>query len=168
MTQAPPKPHQAAGFSLVETLLAMGITSTALLTVLGLLSTTLGGARDTRTETAAGILARRIVAEAQALPPIVGEATQEPQPEYLLVDSSMQPILTTRQDTAQAAAAYKSGSPLLEASYIAQLRRLPLKDPADPLSIVPGISRYVITVESPANAPEGRRRVHRYVTLGLQ
>lgn len=168
MTHKPQTVQASTGFSLVETLLAMGITSTALLTVLGLLSTTLGGARDSRNETAAGILARRIVAEAKALPAITGEASADIQPEYLLVDSSMQPLLTTRQDAAQAAAAYKNGSPLLEASYIAQLRRIPLQDPADPVNEVPGISRYIITVESPANAPQGRRRVHRYVTLGLQ
>lgn len=161
--------HRAAGgFSLVETILAMGITSTALLAVLGLLSTTLGGARDSRTETAAGMLVRRAVAEARALPAIVSEASGEVEAEITLLDEALQPLLSTRQDPAQARAVYKDGSRDLRAAHIVQLRRMPLPDPADPLQTVPGVARYVITVESPANAPEGRRRVHRYVTLAAQ
>ncbi|HRK16718.1 MAG TPA: hypothetical protein PK490_20725, partial [Prosthecobacter sp.] len=89
----------------------------------------------------------------------------EPPPEFALVDSALQPLLTTRQDSAQAQSEYQTGSQSPRAMYFTKLRRLPLPDPADPLAAVPGITRLVITVESPASAPEGRRKVHRYVTL---
>ncbi len=150
-------PHpRPSGFSLVESILSVGIASSALLAVIGLLAGTLGGARETRNETVAGMLARQMLAEARdevqrSTAPVL------PQVSVLLVDSAMQPVAHSRTDGG-VTGTFKSGSPNLRAAYFAR---------SEVVQSVkqPGMLEAQITVEAPASAPEGKRHVHRYVSL---
>jgi len=163
---SPVSPSQTrAGFSLAETVISVGITSSVLMAVLGLLSTNLTGARDTRAETAAGILVRRLAAEAMvAHAPTVnddGEVVEERadgQSHIILVSQGLETIASTRLRGRPIGQLYESGADQPEAAFFGTVKRDPW--PADPT-----LSRLVITVESPASAPAGSRKLNRYVTL---
>lgn len=145
-----------AGFSLAESLISVGIASSALLAVIGLLAGTLGGARETRSETVAGMVARQMLAEAR------DDMSGSPAPvlplaRVLLLDSAMQTLARSRED-AGLTGTFKSGSMDPQAAYLA-------RSEVEPSSTQPGMLELRITVESPASAPEGKRKVHRYVSL---
>lgn len=145
-------PFSHRGFSLAETLLALAVASSAAVTVIGLLAGALNTALDCRRQTAAGLLAQRLVTDCRRDTPV----------EILLVDPSLQPLLSRRQQTEATEAAYLNGSPLPSAAYFARLDRLPSSAPGET-----GAARLRIRIECPASAPAGRRQVHTYVTLAL-
>lgn len=145
-----------AGFSLAESVISVGIASSALLTIIGLMAGTLGGARETRTETVAGMLARQMAAEAR------DDLARVPAPSLplvniLLLDSAMQTLERSREK-AGLTGTFQSGSQDLRAAYLARSQ-------VEPSTTQPGMMEVRITVEAPASAPEGKRNVHRYVTL---
>ncbi len=150
------KRFRRAGFSLAESVISVGIASSALLAVVGLLAGTLGGAQDTRVETAAGMLARQMAVEAR------DDMTRSPAPSLplvniLLLDSAMQTLERSRENSGLSGT-FQAGSPNLRAAYFARSEvELSLTQP--------GMLEVRITVEAPAAAPEGKRKVHRYVTL---
>lgn len=155
-----------SGFSLAETVISVGVTSSVLMAVLGLLSTNLTGARDTRVETAAGILVRRLAAEAMVTHQptlhedgeIEGEEQADDTPHIILVSQSLETIASTMQPDLPIEPLYQSGADQPEAAFFGTVERQPW--PTDPT-----LSRLVITVESPASAPAGSRKLNRYVTL---
>lgn len=169
-----PNPHlpltarrAAAGFTLAECMLSVAITATSLLTVLGLLTGTLDVARESKDETAAGVLLRQLAGEVResdpaaslpAPPAAAASGEEAAQPLIVLVDETMKVLQHSRYDGPAVAEAYRSGSPTFAASAFARVDRL--ADPQDPL-----LDRIIIRVESPASAPEGNRKVRRYALL---
>lgn len=171
MTPTPPLQltarHAAAGFTLAECMLSVAITATSLLTVLGLLTGTLDVARESKDETAAGVLLRQLAGEIRELdsaatptvPPTAAvSGEQAAQPLIVLVDESMKVLQHSRFDGQGVVENYRDGSPLFTAAAFARVDRW--ADPLDPL-----LDRVVIRVESPASAPEGNRKVRRYALL---
>ena len=147
----------SAGFSLAESIISIGIASSVLLAVVGLLAGSLGGARDTKTETVAGMVARRLMAEARhdvnANPAVAtGEVTN-----LLLLDDAMQPLATSRAG-GLSEGDYETGSADPRAVYVARSARMPSVRQ-------PGMLDLEIRVETPASAPRGQRKVFRYVSL---
>lgn len=146
-------PASKRGFSLMETLVALAVASSAVLAVIGLLAGALNTALDCRCQTAAGLLAQQLTTD---------WPSDSSSPGILLVDQTLQPLLNLREQTEATEAAYANGSLLPTAAHFARIDRLP---PA--ASPQPGAPRLRIRVESPASAPAGRRQVHTYVTLAL-
>lgn len=144
------KPVSRRGFSLAETLLALAVASSAAVAVIGLLAGALNTALDCRRQTAAGLLAQRLATDWRP------DSTDE----ILLVDPSLQPLLSRSEQAAETEAAYAGGSPLPAAAHFARIERLPPATERGPL-------RLRLRIESPASAPAGRRRVQTYVTLAL-
>jgi len=144
------------GFSLAECMLSVAITGSTLLAVIGLLAGGVGGARDAKTETIAGILSRRMTAEAKEdmkVRPLPGL----PFARFFLWDETMQTLETSRM-AAGLEGEYEGGSSKMGASLIG--RSLVSISPD-----LPGVFHLEITIESPAAAPVGQRKVHRYETL---
>jgi type II secretory pathway pseudopilin PulG len=147
---------RTAGFSLVESIISVGIASSVLLAVIGMLAGTLGGARETRTETVAGMVTRQMLAEARE------DAGQTPglalpMVQVVLLDRAMQTLTRSRED-AGLVEKFKGGTDDLRAAYFAR-SEVSLSDEH------PGMYELLVTVEAPAAAPEGKRKVHRYVSL---
>lgn len=145
-----------AGFSLAESIISVGVASSVLLAVIGMLAGTLGGARDTRSETVAGIVTRQMMAEARddiaATPPPV-----LPLVNILLLDSAMQ-TMTRSRDNSGLTGEFRGGSNDLRAAFFARSEvTLSMNHP--------GMYELQVTVEAPASAPEGKRKVHRYASL---
>lgn len=158
MKRPPQNPISRArsGFTLSETLIAATVVSTAMIAVIGLLSTGLNLGRESTNTTSATILARRI-AEDVAVQPVsaaapLGTGTQNVQ----LFDTSLQPLSTTG---ASAQSAYQDGSPDLAAAYVATWELLPRTDLGDNMSAL------IVTVESPAALAQDKRKTFRYATL---
>lgn len=145
------------GFTMTECLLSITITSTALLAVIGMLMGTLEGARDSRSETVAGPLVRQLAGEARELAGAT-EAGAPPQEVVVLLDQAMQVMGHSRMSGARVLEQYAAGASGAEAGWFAKMRKVP--DERDAL-----MDRIVITVESPAGAPQGQRKVLHYATL---
>jgi hypothetical protein len=144
------------GFSLAECMLSVAITGSTLLAVIGLLAGGVGGARDAKTETIAGILSRRMTDEAKEdmkvrpLPVL-------PLARFFIWDEAMQTLETSRTASGLDGD-FRSGSSKLGASLIGRSQISLSPD-------LPGVFHLEITIESPAAAPAGQRKVHRYETL---
>lgn len=156
MKTSSPLRFRPAGFSLAESIISVGVASSVLLAVIGMLAGTLGGARETRTETVAGIVTRQMLAEARddmsaISPPVL------PHVNVLLLDSAMQTLAHSR-DNAGLNGDFKIGASDLRAAFWARSEVM--------LSVNhPGMLELQVTVEAPASAPEGKRKVHHYVSL---
>jgi Tfp pilus assembly protein PilV len=144
------------GFSLAESIISVGVASSVLLAVIGMLAGTLGGARDTRSETVAGIVTRQMLAEARddmaALPP-----PALPHVNVLLMDSAMQTLARSR-DNSSLTGDFRAGANDLRAAFFARSEVMQSINH-------PGMFELQVSVEAPASAPEGKRKVHRYVSL---
>ena len=159
ITMIPTRSHKSTrlsrkGFTLTECLLSVAITSTALLSVIGLLLGALGEARDSRSMTASGMLVRQLAGEAR-------ELTQDPNAPrevIVLVDSALQVIGHSRRSDGGLSSEYRAGSSDPNAASFARLQRQ--NDGANPL-----LERVLITVETPASAPANERRVFQYATV---
>ena len=141
---------------MAESIISVGIASSVLLAVIGMLAGTLSGARDTRTETVAGMITRQMMAEARE------DMSRTPLPalphvNLLLLDSAMQTIARSR-DSRGLTGDFKGGSNDLKASVFARSEVIQSVDH-------PGMYELQVTVEAPASAPEGKRKVHRYASL---
>jgi uncharacterized protein (TIGR02598 family) len=146
-----------AGFSLAESIISIGIASTVLLSVVGLLAGTLGGARDTKTETVAGMVARRLMAEARhEVHQAVGTVVV-PSANLLVLDGAMQPLASSQQGGVSEGD-FERGVNDPKAQFLARASRVQSVRQ-------PGMLDLVITVETPAAAPKGQRKVFRYVSL---
>jgi|GEM_PF-6462446 len=142
------------GFTLTECLLSVAITSTALLSVIGLLIGALGEAQDSRSMTSAGMLVRQLAGEAREL----NQDPNSPSEVIVLVDSALQVIGHSRNSSGGLSSEYRSGSSNPEAASFARLQRQ--NDVLNPL-----LERILITVETPASAPADQRRVFQYATV---
>jgi type II secretory pathway pseudopilin PulG len=146
-----------AGFSLAESIISIGIASTVLLSVVGLLAGTLGGAQDTKTETVAGMVARRMMAEARHEVQTLGAGTGGSEARLLVLDGAMQPLASSQQGGVSEGD-FQNGLNDQRATFLARASRVPSVRQ-------PGMLDLVITVETPAAAPRGERKVFRYVSL---
>jgi type II secretory pathway pseudopilin PulG len=147
---------QESGFSLAESIISVGIASSVLLAVIGMLAGTLGGARETRTETVAGMVTRQMLAEARE------DLLQVPAPalpltQVVLLDRAMQTLSRSREN-AQLAETFLGGSPDLRAAYFVRSELTESMKHS-------GMKELSVTVEAPASVPAGKRKVHRYVSL---
>lgn len=177
MTVSPPPNSPAAkklrrrasaqGFSLAEAILSVAITSSSLLAVIGMLTGTLGVARESKEETVSGVLLRQLAgeikdlqAQADSLPtqPPAGNSNQAKQPVIVLVDESMKILEHSRFGSEGVMAKYQSGTSAKSASAFARIDRM--TDPQNPL-----MDRVLIRVESPASAPASGRSVRSYAAL---
>ena len=156
MNVLPLPASRRGGFSLAESIISVGIASSALLAVIGLLAGTLGGARETRVETVAGMVARQMLAEAREEMQVVPTPAL-PRVTLLLLDSAMQSLANSRTDSGLTGA-FQGGSPDPRAAYFA-------RSEITPSLTQPGMLEAQVTVEAPANAPIGKRKIHRYVSL---
>ena len=147
----------SAGFSLAESIISIGIASSVLLAVVALLAGSLGGARDTKTETVAGMVARRLMAEARHDVNVSGMVAAGEVTNLLLLDDAMQPVATSRTG-ALSEGDYERGSADPRAVYVARSARVPSVRQ-------PGMLDLEIRVETPASAPRGQRKVFRYASL---
>lgn len=164
------------GFTLTETLLSATLVAGALLTVVGLFSTSLGISRTSSKTTAASLLAKRVgedlrsqlESSASSLATIpnltLTSGENNPPLPVALFSSDLTPIdlasagaataeLTTAQDE------YINGFNKLEASHLATWF---IKDRED---IATGCKLLVVTIESPAANPAKLRKVWHYATL---
>ena len=144
------------GFTLAECILSIGITSTALLGVVGMLAGTLDGARDARVETISGMVVRQLAGEMKELT-AEGATSNSRREVTVLLDQAMQ-VLGHSRKSAGVEGWYQSGAHQTEASAFARLAWE--TDPLDPL-----MERVVIQVETPASMPQGMRKVMRYAAL---
>ncbi len=145
----------ARGFSLAECLLAVSITATSLLGVIAMLAGAMSSARDSRMQTVSGMLVRQLAGEAREL------AREETTGDVVvLYDSAMQMMEHSRRD-GSVRARYETGSSASEAATFVRLQRENDRD--NPL-----LERVMITVETPAAAPAGERKVLRYATLAAK
>lgn len=155
-----PIPTRPQGFTLAETTLSAGIISTALIAVLSLLSSGISSTIDSRIETASSILARRLAAEASAQ-----ELPEDGSPveEDALFDTSLTCLASTASSSGAASLSewQEKGAPQVGATFFTTIRKEP------PTATTP-LPRVVVTVEAPASAPAGKRRLYRYVTLAAQ
>jgi hypothetical protein len=141
---------------LAESIISVGVASSVLLAVIGMLAGTLGGARDTRSETVAGMVTRQMMAEAR------DDMAQIPLPtlphvNILLLDSAMQTMARSR-DNPGLTGDFKGGSSDLSAAFFARSEVIQSVNH-------PGMYELQVTVEAPASAPEGKRKSHRYASL---
>jgi hypothetical protein len=148
--------RKRSAFTLAECILSIGITSTALLGVVGMLAGTLDGARDARVETLSGMMVRQLAGEMRELVADEGAINQQTEVTVLL-DQAMQVLGHSRQGGA-VESWYQSGAAAIEASAFARL--VWQADPTDPL-----MNHVVIQVETPASLPAGLRKVVRYAAL---
>ncbi len=147
----------APGFSLAECLLAVSITATALLAVIGMLAGAMSSARDSRLQTTSGMLVRQLAGEAREL---FQEGAEAPADIVVMFDSAMQMMSHSRRDT-EVHARYQNGCDEPTAATFVRLQRAPDQD--NPL-----LDRVLITVETPASAPAGQRKTLRYATLAAK
>ncbi len=140
------------GFTLVETTVTAGIISTALLAVLGLFSASMTSSRETREMTGANLLARRLALEVTQADLLGGKERV-----VAVFDESMKLVASSLVD-ANVSSWYDIGANARGARFIASIKRTP------PRPGVVAAAEIVISVESPANAPAGNRKTHRYVT----
>lgn len=142
----------AKGFTLVETTVSAGIISTALIAVLGLFSASMSTSRDTRDMVGANLLARRMAAEATR-----ADLMQNREVVVAAFDQALN-LLETSAAHAEVEGWYEAGAPVARAALIVRMERI------QPETGIIAAPRLVISVESPASAPAGRRKTHRYVT----
>jgi len=140
------------GFTLVETTVTAGIISTALLAVLGLFSASMTTSRETREMTGANLLARRLSLEVTQAD-VLGDNNRV----VAVFDESMKLVASSLID-GNVASWYNTGAAARNARFIVSIDRTP------PQLGVIAASEIVISVESPATAPAGNRKAHRYVT----
>jgi hypothetical protein len=97
MIPAPPGLKPLRGFSLVEVVLALGVTSISLLSLLALLPVGLSTSSAAIEQTAANGLLTAVLADLQAIPPTQprGAMTQATQSRYGLVIPASEPITTS-------------------------------------------------------------------------
>jgi Tfp pilus assembly protein PilV len=150
------RPQCRRGFSLAESMISVGIVSSVLLAVVGMLAGTLGGAQDTKMETVAAMVVRQMAAEARADVERVA-SPDLPLVNVLMVDGAMQTMAHSRVD-AGLIETFQTGSEDLRAMYFARSK-------VTPSEWVRGMFELHVTVESPASAMEGKRKVRRYVSL---
>jgi uncharacterized protein (TIGR02598 family) len=148
---------KSKGFTLTECMLSVAITATGLLTVIGLLVGVLSESRDSRAMTISGMLVRQLAGEARE----IMRENNPPREVILLVDNALQVIGHSRQSDGALNGAYSSGSLDPAASSFARLSRQDDRD--NPL-----LEKITITVETPASAPAGQRRVFHYATLAAK
>ncbi len=147
----------ASGFSLAECLLAVSITATSLLGVIAMLAGAMSSARDSRMQTVSGMLVRQLAGEVREL---ARDGAEAPRDLVVLYDSAMQMMGHSRRD-GSVRARYQTGSDEPAAATFVRLQRE--DDRNDPL-----LERVMITVETPAAAPAGQRKVLRYATLAAK
>lgn len=147
------------GFTLTECLLSVTITATALLSVIGLLVGALGSARDSRLQTASGMLVRQLAGEARELMQMQPETA--PREVIVLLDHAMQVLGHSRDSGGSLDSEYRAGSSHPLAASFGRLVRT--EDAADPL-----LERVLITVETPASAPADQRKVFHYATCAAK
>lgn len=146
----------SAGFGLAECMISIAISGSALLAVIGLLAGGLGSASDAKTETMAGMLSRRLVLEArQEL--AVGPILVLPLTRYFVWDSAMQTMESSLK-TGGGESEYKTGSSKLAAALVGRYQLTQSLE-------LPGMLHVEILIETPAAAPAGQRKVHRYETI---
>lgn len=146
----------SAGFGLAECMISIAISGSALLAVIGLLAGGLGSATDAKTETMAGMLSRRLVLEArQEL--AVGPIPVLPLTRYFVWDTAMQTMESSLK-TGGGASEYNTGSAKLKAALVGRYQLTQSLE-------LPGMLRVEILIETPAAAPAGQRKVHRYETI---
>ncbi len=148
------------GFTLTECLLSVTITATALLSVIGLLAGALGEARDSRLQTASGMMVRQLAGEARELMRVEPGSTS-PREVIVLLDGAMQMLGHSREASGNLNAEYRSGSSHPVAASFARLLRV--DDANDPM-----LERVLITMETPAAAPAHQRKVFHYATLAAK
>jgi type II secretory pathway pseudopilin PulG len=162
-TSAFKKRFNARGFSLAESLISIGIASSVLLAVVGLLAGTISGARDSRQETVAGMIAGQISNEMRQWSDAgrsIGAANHASEI-VVVLDDAMQILQhSVRPSDRGVVSDYAGGSRDLRAAWIARAQRVALPASQDPL-----MDQMVVTVESPASAPRISRKVSRYVSL---
>lgn len=146
------QPRNENGFTLVETTVSAGIISTALIALLGLFSASMSASRDTRDMVGANLLARRLAAEAART-----DLLQSRDVVVAAFDDSLK-LLDSSSTNGQVEGWYGAGVPRADATLIARVERI------RPAAGVLAAPQLVISVETPAGAPEGRRKIHRYVT----
>jgi type II secretory pathway pseudopilin PulG len=155
--------HSAAGFSLAECMISIGIASSALLGVVGLLAGTLTGMRETRMESASGLIMRQLLAEARDLAQTrveqTGGAGNQNLEIVVVYDEAMRILEHSVQNPA-ALSTHTTGSSDQRAFWMGRVIRDPL-----PLAVDPLMDRLVITVEAPAGQPPESRKVRQYASL---
>lgn len=170
MKFARPVPNNHGGFSLAESLISVGIASSVLLAVIGMLAGTLGGARETRSETVASVLARQLAAEAkEELTNLASGPVASNWRMVMLLDQAMQTLGHSRTD-ASVLAAWETGDSAPRAAYWGRVELLPpiqagaaAEEGTTLVTETDAVHRLLVTVEAPAAAPAGARKSHRYV-----
>lgn len=151
------------GFSLAECMISVAISATSLLGVIGMLTGTLGVAKDSKEETVSGILLRQLAGEMRDIPslpppPSNGGSALPQEPTIIMVNEAMQVLDHSRYAGSNVSKAYERGSVDTTATAFAQLKRVAI--PGDKL-----MDRIVIRIETPASAPAGTRIVREYAAL---
>ena len=154
------KSLRAGAFTLAETIISATILSTAMVAVVGLLSSGLSIAQKNSGATVAPVLAKRVVAEILLEKTgyvKTGLATTEPRV-VKLYDAALRPV--TQAGNSDNEKTYQEGSTTFEASFLVTWK---MEDLTDELG--PGMQALTVSVESPASGPAKNRRTFTYATL---
>lgn len=162
---------QGSGFTLTETLLSSALIAGALLTVVGVFSTSLDISRRSSQTTMASLLARRVIEDLRSqvesttfsfendLNPTVIPESSLPQP-VTLFSAELYPVSTnSNQGYHTAHQEYLQGFNHPQASHVATWE---IKDRKD---LASGCKLLQVTIEAPATSPAGYRKVWHYSTL---
>ena len=164
MKEALPSP---SGFSLAETVIALGIVTFALVGILGLFPVALQSSSASQTETRGTLVARTVLGDLQG--PSPGDAFLATGPD---VTSDRQSINLAASQTQYAvysgtgqalalgdAALFSGGTGLPDAAFLLRLT-IQANDPS------PGLSRVVLNLVSPPGLPNGpARTTNTFVTI---
>ena len=164
--------RRAAGFTLVEIALALGVVAFALTAILGLVPVALDAARDSREQVRAALISQLVFGDLRA-----GTFTNAPVTALLQTNGTQTriPLDLSSNLTQTVRIAYDaegrptgsltaaefangfSGPPDRPAAFLASLRTTPHPS-------IPGLARVELSVEQPAGAPQPARRSHAFVT----
>lgn len=147
--------RRCSAFTLSETLIAAAIISGAMLSVIGLFSTSLNLGRQSAETTAAAMIARRI-SEEVSLSHVLTSLSAAASGNVRVYDSSLAPLPLTDGDAQHA---YQHGSSQINAAYLVRWQIIQRTD------LGANISALVIHVESPADVAALHRKAYRYATL---
>lgn len=155
-------PMEKMAFSLFEVVVALGITSFAIVAVMGMLPLALKTSRESMTETDAALIARRIFSEitcgTNTLRSISIDANNSVQTISLASDSTNTVIAF--RETGEAVYATNSIDAVnsTNTDYLAQIS-------ISTNTGIPTLSRVVVDILSPAAAPSANRSTNSFVTL---
>ncbi|MGF1679020.1 MAG: hypothetical protein ACFCUX_07480 [Candidatus Methylacidiphilales bacterium] len=157
-------------FSLIEIVLALGIMSFALVSILGLFPMALTTAAESKAETRIALIAQTLWAEIQSSQNDSAKTCEisisETNSKTLSLTTDGQLAIAFDSDgrVAGEVAQFSSGSSQTDHFFLANVS-VNYQDPVDPASEFPGLTKVEIRIDYPAAAPEANRSRNTFLML---